>query len=253
MSKLNVMINLVQRALHKQERLWFEGALDKLKEDDDPLESLLFLSACVKRKLTQIQQIDNPILPTNDSVELVRICLCGFALVYRDLEILSTLKAYYQAGDSSEKTAMLSGLVLLDPEGVGVDIAVRAARVNSLDEFSALALNNLYPALHFEQLNFNQLVLKTLFNGLQIDTVLGLNDRLSPQLSNMCFSYLIEQALARRSPPSSIWLAIRFRDLDDEHLAMFEQYVSHYLQDTAHQTYLQSWLKGQDVSLLGSQ
>lgn len=47
----------------------------------------------------------------------------------------------------------------------------------------------------------------------------------------MCFSFIIEQALAQRIPNASIWLAIlpnAHTDLTPENKAEFEHYVSHF-------------------------
>ena len=51
----------------------------------------------------------------------------------------------------------------------------------------------------------------------------------------MCFAYAIEQALANRIPPASIWLAILPDELNDENSPLVTQYLSHfYQQDDNH-------------------
>jgi hypothetical protein len=139
----------------------------------------------------------------------------------------------------------------LDPEGEAVNLAVNAARCNSADEFSALAIDNSYPSKHFQDLNFNQLVLKALFMGLPIDGFVGLNNRLSTSLSNMCFSYAVEQALAERIPPASLWLATKYHDLTAEHQAGFEHYVQHFAKcDQQHKQKIESLIEFQDLTFI---
>ncbi|HCM48524.1 MAG TPA: hypothetical protein DIS98_13860, partial [Colwellia sp.] len=145
------------------------------------------------------------------------------------------LKQYYRGADESEKIAWLKGLLYVDEHGVALNTVINASRCNSLNEFSALALNNDYVAQHFPELNFNQLVLKSLFMGLDISCISTLSSRLNARLTNMCFSYAIEQALANRIPPASIWLAILPNELNDENSLLVTQYLSHfYQQDDNH-------------------
>lgn len=248
--QLEILIDQICEQLNESQAKWFNGALHALKTSADPMEDLFLYSAMIKRKFAHVPQVRIALPNITEPSELGRLVLCQQVLSVHDVSRIQLVKAYYQAGDSSEKAALLKGLNWLDNLGEAVDIAVRAARANSLDEFSALALNNTYPSTHFADLNFNQLVLKALFLGLQIDNLLGLNNRLSAQLSNMCFSYVVEQALAERTPPASIWLAIRHKDLEPEYVEVFAQYVTHFKQsDTAHNCVLSEWLTMQSISL----
>ncbi len=228
--QLELITNSIQTSLNEQQNLWFQKALKAIASSDDPIEDLLLYSAMVKRKFTNVIGIDDCLENVSDASELARLVFCRLVITKHSIKPAELIKAYYQGGDSSEKTALLKGLSWIDEQGAGVELAVRAARANSLDEFSALALSNRYPSLHFADLNFNQLVLKALFQGLEIDELVGLKKRLSEQLVNMCFSYVIEQALADRVPPSSIWLAINKAMLSQEHLADFDHYTQHYWQ-----------------------
>jgi hypothetical protein len=83
-----------------------------------------------------------------------------------------------------------------------------------LNLFAAIALNNDYPANHYEQRAYHQLVLKALFMDLDISQIIGLQQRKCPQLSALAIDLVNERLAADRQPPGSIWLAI-----DSEHLA----------------------------------
>jgi hypothetical protein len=251
--------NLIQhlnKYLLPDETLWLKQALALLKTSDDPIEELLNLSVVVKRKVSSIEVLEN--IPTEFDIntgqvsELIRICFLAQVLNHHPaLTISKVIKNYYQAGDSSEKSALLKGLSGLDPKGEAVNLAVNAARCNSADEFSALAINNGYPSKHFQDLNFNQLVLKALFMGLPIDGFVGLNNRLSTSLSNMCFSYAVEQALAERIPPASLWLAVKYDDLTVEHQVDFEHYVQHFAnQDQQHKEKISTLIEFQDLTFV---
>ncbi|WP_158968860.1 EboA domain-containing protein [Paraglaciecola sp. L3A3] len=252
---LTQLTDLISANLSANEQLWFDNAMSSLQLSTDPINDLLDISVVVKRKIQSINQIENILLTTTEVSDLLRIALLLQVLTsHNELSVSTVVKGYYQAGDSSEKAAILRGLNLIDSKGEAVAIAVRAGRCNSLDEFTALALNNSYASEHFEDLNFNQLVLKTLFLGLHIDTLLGLNKRLSAQLSNMCFSYVVEQALAERVPSATIWLAIRYSDLTSEHENIFVQYVKHFAsRDNQHAAAIKSLIVKQSLSFLNEE
>ncbi|MGJ8692872.1 MAG: EboA domain-containing protein [Thalassotalea sp.] len=239
--------------LNSEEQRWLSDSLALIKTSSDPINDLLNISVIVKRKLTSTITFSIPSATVSlrhcDNAELIRILLLLATFEYHpQLNKKTSLKAYYQAGDSSEKCAFLKGLSLFDAEGEGVNLAVNAGRCNSLDEFSALALNNPYPALFFPVLNFNQTVLKALFLGLEIDAVVNLAKRQNSNLSNMCFSYAVEQALAERIPPASLWLAITFDDLNDENKQLFTEYFRHFYHfDKAHQLLLTTLINADKI------
>ena len=74
--------------------------------------------------------------------------------------------------------------------------------------FEAIACENPYPARHFPELNFNQMVLKVLFTGVALDRVVGLQARVTPELQRMAADYASERRAAGRSIPPDIWRLI---------------------------------------------
>jgi hypothetical protein len=71
--------------------------------------------------------------------------------------------------------------------------------------FEAIACENPYPAAHFPELNFNQMVLKALFTGVALERVIGLDGRVTPELARMANDYASERRAAGRSVPADIW------------------------------------------------
>jgi hypothetical protein len=221
--------------LTQDESTWFNDELLTLENSTDVENDLLNASVIANRKISSTLSIPDEQFIHIENAEIVRILLIYAAVenIIKNLGGDSTeqqklLKQYYRSGDESEKCALLKGLSLLDKNGTSVSTAINATRCNSLNEFSALALNNDYPADYFEELNFNQLVLKSLFMGLNISLINKLDNRLNENLSNMCFAYAIEQALADRVPPASLWLALKYEHLTQEHLAEFNHYLNHF-------------------------
>lgn len=114
----------------------------------------------------------------------------------------------YERGDSREQQSWLKALPLLpDPERF-VSVAIDATRTNILPQFEAIACDNPYPARYFPELHFNQLVLKSMFVGVALRRIVGLESRLNPELARMALDYAAERRAAGRSVPSDLPLAL---------------------------------------------
>ncbi len=94
--------------------------------------------------------------------------------------------------------------------------AVDACRTSIQPLFEAIACDNPYPAGHFPELNFNQMVLKALFNGVALSRIVGLQGRLNPEMSRMAGDYAAERRAAGRAVPADIDLAMIATDRGQE-------------------------------------
>jgi hypothetical protein len=116
--------------------------------------------------------------------------------------------ACYEQGDTREQQSWLRGVALLpDPEQY-LPVAVDACRTNILPLFEAISCDNAYPARYFPERNFNQMVLKALFNNVALARIQGLADRANPELARMASDYAAERRAAGRSVPGDIALAM---------------------------------------------
>lgn len=112
----------------------------------------------------------------------------------------------FRKGDNGERIALLRTLPLL-PEPVRFcELAIDACRTHVLDVFAAIACDNPYPARHFPEPNFNQLVIKTLFVELPLARVHGWRERGNPELVRMAGDYEAERRAAGRTVPADIAL-----------------------------------------------
>jgi len=113
----------------------------------------------------------------------------------------------YAQGDLRERQAVLRALALLPEPARFAPLAIEACRSSIQPLFEAVACENPYPAWHFPDLNFNQLVLKALFTGVPLERIVGLTGRITPELQRMAADYGSERRAAGRSVPSDIgWL-----------------------------------------------
>ncbi len=112
----------------------------------------------------------------------------------------------YRTGDNEERRAVLRALPLLPaPEGF-VALAVDSCRTNVVPIFEAIAAENPYPARHFDERAFNQLVMKAVLLELRLARVVGLAARVAPELARMAQDYASQQRAAGRVVPEDLAL-----------------------------------------------
>ena len=114
----------------------------------------------------------------------------------------------YDKGDTREQQSWLRALCLLPTGEALVEAATDACRTNIIPLFESIACENPYPFEHFPEINFNQMVMKALFNVIPISRIVGLEQRFNPELSRMADEYVDEREAAGRPLPQDIWLAI---------------------------------------------
>lgn len=116
--------------------------------------------------------------------------------------------ACFEQGDAREQESWLKAIALWPEAKAFLPDAIDACRTNIVPVFEALACENPYPSQHFPERNFNQVVLKAMFNSIALKRIVGLPSRLNPELSRMARDYAAERTAAGRSVPADINLAI---------------------------------------------
>jgi hypothetical protein len=71
--------------------------------------------------------------------------------------------------------------------------------------FNAVALQNPYPAEYFDNIAWNQMVLKALFVGSPLNLIYGLKQRNNSDLSQMLIDYADERKAANRDVSHELW------------------------------------------------
>lgn len=117
--------------------------------------------------------------------------------------------ACFEQGDAREQQSWLRALALWPEARAFLPSAIEACRTNIIPVFEALACENPYPAAHFPDRNFNQLVLKAMFNSIELSRIPGLAERRNAELSRMARDYAAERTAAGRSVPADIDLALK--------------------------------------------
>lgn len=120
-------------------------------------------------------------------------------------EYLQVLEQLFTTADMGELVALYQALPLLP---YGEQYRLRAAegvRSNMIPVFNAIALHNPYPQDYFDELAWNQMVLKALFVGNPLQQIQGLELRSNPTLGQMLTDYANERLAAHRSVSPELW------------------------------------------------
>lgn len=114
----------------------------------------------------------------------------------------------FEQGDAREQQSWLRAIALWPEANAFLPHAIDACRTNIVPVFEALACENPYPAAYFPELNFNQMVLKAMFNNIALSRIVSLGARRNAELTRMARDYAAERTAAGRSVPADIHLAM---------------------------------------------
>lgn len=219
--------SLVLMQLSTVESTWFERSCQVLEDKVQALlnrEELATSWATVSAEsAVYLKNSDIPVcIPELQGKEWKAIELARFQSLANLLQALEqkkrrgVLETCLRYADDNEKQAICKGFCLLDPAGECQSSIANLCRTNNRDLFAAIALENSWPAQHFSDMSFEQMLLKALFLGLDINKVVGVKERHSQRMSRLAFDYLSELIAANRTWPPSIYTSIDFNDLTNE-------------------------------------
>jgi len=114
----------------------------------------------------------------------------------------------FEQGDTREQQSFMRTVAWLPRPATFLPVVIDTCRTNILTLFEAVACENPYPSTHFPDRNFNQVVLKALFNRVALKRIVGLDARRNPDLARMASDYADERRAAGRSVPDDIALAM---------------------------------------------
>jgi hypothetical protein len=116
----------------------------------------------------------------------------------------AAVEELYRTGETRERQALLRVLAYLPESARHTALAIEAVRANVVPELEAIACENPFPGRHFPEAAFNQLVMKSLFNGVSLRRIEGLAARRSPELVRMVSGFASERRAAGRPVPDDV-------------------------------------------------
>jgi hypothetical protein len=104
----------------------------------------------------------------------------------------------------TEHIAYLKGFAIFPAATELGERAREAVRASAQALFQAITCHNPYPRDYFDQAAWNQMVVKCVFNGLPIDTIVGLSERRNAELTRMLRDLVSERHAAGRVLPNAV-------------------------------------------------
>lgn len=152
--------------------------------------------------------------PGDWSVDQLARTLIVLALPHDNPEkYLQTLGQVFTTADVGELVALYQTLPLLPYPEIHRNQAAEGVRSNITAVFKAVALQNPYPADYFDNIAWNQMILKAIFVGSPLYLIQGLDRRANPELAQMLTNYAHERWAAKRSVTPELWRPVgRFAD-----------------------------------------
>jgi hypothetical protein len=149
----------------------------------------------------------NPAGWTRDQAARLAMVLTAARLETSDA-FLGMLDTLFATADMSGLVALYQGLPLYPMPERLVGRAQEGVRNSIVPVFQAVAHRNAFPARHFAEGPWNQMVLKAVFLDIRLDPITGLDERANPRLAAMLLDYVRERRAAGRDVPWDLWRCV---------------------------------------------
>ncbi len=81
-------------------------------------------------------------------------------------------------------------------------------RTNMTSVFESIAFGSPFPVTYFDDVAWNQLVIKAIFVGVNLASVYGLDERLTPELARIALDLADERRSAGRGVQTDLWMTL---------------------------------------------
>jgi hypothetical protein len=126
---------------------------------------------------------------------------------------LQTINQLFLSAEMNELVALYSALPVFAYPQDWESRCAEGIRTNIASVLEAIVYENPYPAEYLSEAEWNQMILKAIFTGKEINRIIGLEERANPALSHMLIDYAHERQSAGRTVDPQLWrLAGRFAD-----------------------------------------
>jgi hypothetical protein len=126
----------------------------------------------------------------------------------REVPFAARVAAVVRQGSTAEQIATFRGLSLYPEPGSLLAVAGQAVRSAPRAVFEALAHDNAYPAAHFDDALWNEMIVRALRLGCRLSPIEGLDDRRNADLADRLVAFVHERRSAHRSVNPDVWRCI---------------------------------------------
>jgi hypothetical protein len=126
----------------------------------------------------------------------------------REVPFAARVAAVVRQGSTAEQIATFRGLSLYPDPGSLLAIVGQAVRSAPRAVFEALAHDNPYPAAHFDDALWNEMIVRALRLGCRLSPIEGLDERRNADLADRLVAFVRERRSAHRSINPEVWRCI---------------------------------------------
>jgi len=121
-----------------------------------------------------------------------------------DQEFAARVERLCVTAEITEYIAYLKGFAILPAANLLHERAREGVRSSITPVFAAIACHNPYPFDHFDDAAWNQMVVKCVFTGAPIESIVGLRERRNPAVVQMLRDLVAERQAASRPLPDAV-------------------------------------------------
>lgn len=122
-----------------------------------------------------------------------------------DTEYYNKIENIFLTAEMNELVALYSSLYFLANPPLWIGRCSEGIRSNLGTVLEAIMYHNPYPYKYLSEAAWNQLVLKAFFTDKDVDRIIGLDERVNPELASILVDYANERRAAHRSINPQLW------------------------------------------------
>ncbi|PCJ63446.1 MAG: hypothetical protein COA79_01150 [Planctomycetota bacterium] len=191
--------------LSESETVWFNKKMELIKAAENEKE-LFFSFSFVQRKIERKEVVVDQRKWFTD--ELVRL----FFILAKEENDPETFYLKFEklfiTSDSKESIALLKSLPFYPYTKGLLNKASEGLRSNVSDIFKAVAIFNEFPQKYFNEMTWNQMILKSLFIDSPLYSIIGIDEKRNLDLNRMLCDYALERIAASRSINPELWRCV---------------------------------------------
>lgn len=190
----------------------YQWIIDKAKKDSKSIR----LGFVMTHRFVSGERISSGRLSVDDSPYSIDLTqwtkdqLCRTYLLLalhqgNDEDFHQQIETLFKTADNRESQALYASIPLFPQPDIWKQRATEAIRSNVGLIFDAMAFNNPYPAMYFDDIAWNQVVLKAIFSDKSIWRIVGIPDRRNEKLALTLSDFAHERWAAGRTLPADVW------------------------------------------------
>lgn len=209
-----LLLRVIETNANKDSTVWLLNKVDDIIANESTRDLYLtysIIASKFKPVESLVLELENEEL--KQYLKLQNASLTQLARIYLLIRILTVNAAFFkdkvaniiQIADTGELETFLKYLVLLPNAEDFSYVAVDALRTNIVSVFDAISAYNPYPALYFDDQQWNQMFLKAAFMDRDLTTFNSIDEKANKDLARIISDYAHERWAAGREIDPHFW------------------------------------------------